>query len=162
MNSKQNALTETYLKLKHLVEKVAWNHWEHFGGDVEEHIANANLLFIEAFNNYDSSKSQIQTHIWHRIYYGLLSIENKEQERKRIRVKTISNKDSLFFTHPETVKITELLDEINSDLKLLILMAFEPDGRKPTKKNLTQNLIKEGWTWGQIRNEIKNLEEILS
>ena len=83
-NLERDIMMEAYLDLKVMIVGLAKSHWLKFGGDIEEIIADANLIFIEAFGKHDENRAALTTWTFFIIRQKLIVIQQKMNKRKQI------------------------------------------------------------------------------
>ncbi len=70
---RKDVLTETYDNVKYLIFKIVWKFKGRYGGNFEELLAEANLLYILAYDTHDETLSALSTWLYTKIWKGLLS-----------------------------------------------------------------------------------------
>ena len=156
---RKDILEETYKDMEKLILKVTWKFQTRYGGEIDDLIGQANLLFILAFDEYDESKkTQLSTWLWHYINRGLWNYIKTENHKNN----HISIDDEDKNINPQTsdsFSILELLDELEQDTLLIIRLFLE------TPNELIASILNEGKQMNHIqgfmrrrlRNRLKQL-----
>ena len=158
---RKEILSETYKDMAKLIFNIAWRFQLRHGGDIDDLISEANLLFINAFDEHDESRSQLST--WLTRYIGSGLWDYIKNERKRVHL-SIEDKDSPQVFNP--FSIMELLDEMGKDALIIVQLFLETptevilkalEGGKQMKhmrgymrRRLRNRLRQMGWTVHRI------------
>ena len=178
---KQDILSEAYIDTEKLIKKICWNFHRKYGGDVEEWIAEANLIFIDTYNSYDNQRGAFSTwlslHIWKRLltYKSTLNRQcppvfaNLKEDVDLI--KFIIDPTSIttpFFSSMELLdgmkqSTIELIEIIWNPPKKLTKMKIK-SGASPchTKVALRKYLRKADWSWKRIQESFAELEGVIN
>ena len=171
---RKDALTETYEDVRGLIFETCWKFQKGHGGDIEELIAEANKLFVLAYDSYDNKKSQFTTWLVSSIKNGLkrfVQTEWRQSHPSLSRVKEHNPYQEYEYT--ESFSVLELLDEMEKDAHIimqlfldtpreLFVSAVSSDGKPKhiqvcMRKRLRNRLRQMGWT---IRRITKSFDEI--
>ncbi len=171
----KDTLTETYIDVQNLINKIVWKFCNEYGGVFEEYQAEANLSFILAYNTYNENKAQFSTWLYFYIRKRLLTYTKRLYEQWPYP--NTMNEYTLEYIQNEKIYSSfspmELLDEANEDVKLLINLIWEPppeildakikSGNHPChiKIVLRNYLFKIGWTGRRIKESFEEIERIL-
>jgi len=174
---RKDILTETYIDVENLIYDIVWKFIRKRGGDFEELAAEANLLYVLAFDSYNESKGAFSTWIHFCVWKGLLNFIKQTRQENRYGVAfcgldegegQVLGKKSCPFS------LSEMLEEISEDSKTLISLVFAPPeaitkrelekGLSPCKTRvyLKGYLYTLGWTSKQIRTSFREIREILN
>jgi len=173
---RKDVLEETYEDMENLILKITWNFHTRNGGDIDDLIGQANLLFIYAFDKYDENKkAELSTWLWHYINKGLKTYIRKERNHNYI---SIDDKDRNI--NPQTFdsfSIIELLDELEQDTLTVIQLFLETpneiiqsvlDNGKQMKhmrgymrRRLRNRLKQMGWTIRRISEAFEKIKEAI-
>lgn len=185
MNSilRREILTETYKDMRELISATVRKFWNAYGGDLDDLHAQANLLFIYALDDYDSSKgAKLSTWLTIRIRTGLLDYRKAGYKSKHLLIEDLLA-DGLspdFIEAKSKIKknfsVMELLDELGQDAHVVLwLFLTTPkevmqdildskkrvDGVRSCMKNRLYNRLRQmDWTIRRIReafDEVKNV-----
>lgn len=148
-------LTQTFLEFEEHINNIIRRFHFRYGGDIEELKAEANLMFVLAFDSYDEIK-KIPFIGWVSfcIWKHLLNYIKKEYKQKFISLDNQINDENTFNSiisktpyHP--FYLTELLDELHNDSKFIIRLLFNP----PEK--LKQRILNKGTKPKNVRIGLK-------
>ena len=81
----QDAYAETYEDVKALIWYTVLNFNRKHGGDVEEQVSIANLMFMEALAKHDPERSSFVTYLVWKIWWRLMKDLNKQIQRQAAR-----------------------------------------------------------------------------
>ena len=81
----RDAYTETYEDVKALIWHTVLNFNRRHGGDVEEQMSIANLMFMEALERYEQDRSSFVTYLVWKIWWMLMKDLNKQIQRQAAR-----------------------------------------------------------------------------
>lgn len=172
---RKDILTETYKDMQKLVAGAAWNFWYIYGGDVDDLIAQANLIFIDAFDTYDSSRSKLTTWLTFKIRKGLFEYMRNGNGHRLMHARI---DDEFIKKQPAPngdFSVIELVDEMEQDARIVLQLFLETPrevmvnilnsnrridhAQAHMRKRLRNRLRQMGWTVRRIRKafeEIKN------
>lgn len=175
---RRDILTETYRDMQMLVAGAAWDFWRTYGGDIDDLMAQANLIFVDAFDTYDPGRSKLTTWLTFKIRKGLLRymINENRQELRRVQI------DDVFIeTHPASNKdfsVMEMLDEMEQDAHIVLQLFLETprdimvsilNGNRRTdhaqahmRRRLKNRLRQMGWTMRRIKEAFEEIREATS
>lgn len=172
---REHVLTETYKDTKNLIYNIVWAIHRIYGGDVEALEAQANFLFIKAYDTYKEDEGEFSTWLYHTIYRGLQTFQNKFI--LNIRPKTTTYCELMFDFVDTSLSPNEwidILDEFGVDAKevisILIDMPEEVRGRAVKKGGKPQNircavreylLYKIGWNADRIWETFYEIREVM-
>ena len=174
----KDILTETVKDEENLINKLAWKFCRSFGGRFEDIQAEANLLFVEAYNHYDETKAKLSTWLYHYIWGRL-----KNTLRKN-RIHCYQLPDDRFDEDDAHLEVLlkepaspffELMDSASDDVRDIIQLALFPPAVPFTDKDfqmgtsyckarveLRSHLRNLGWTWDRIKESFTEIREILN
>ena len=171
---RQDVLTETYNDVENLINEIVWRFCERYGGEFKDYRAEANLLFILAYDCFDETKGALSTHLYFRIWKGLLSFI-----RLKIKQRPSPKVDSDVLLQFEDwswnpFSVVDLIDEANEDVRTLINLIWEPNeeiintkmktGQNPCHfravlKNYLRNI---GWTQKRVRESFVEITKLIN
>lgn len=171
---RKNTMTKTYEDVRNLIFETCWRFQKGHGGDIEELIAEANKLFILAYNSYDSEKSQFTTWLVFKIKKGLETLIRTEWRQSHPSLSRIKGHNPYQENeYTESFSVLELLDEMEKDAHIILQLFLDTprevfvsaicSGRKPKhiqvcmRKRLRNRLRQMGWT---IRRITESFDEI--
>jgi DNA-directed RNA polymerase specialized sigma subunit len=148
---RKDVLTETYEDMKNLIFDTTWKVQRTFGGDIDDLMGQANLLFIQAFDSYDETKAKLTTWIASYITTGLRLYLTKERKQKYI---IVDFREIEIAQAPNTFCITELIDEMEQDVHIIVQLFLE------TPKDVIISFLDEDnhmrHLQGHLKRRIKN------
>jgi len=175
---RRTSLEETYKDVENLIYTITWKFQNKYGGIFEELRAEANLLFVIAFDSYDPKKARFSTWLFHNIWNGLLTYKQTihkqtpythySKEESVSMHQEIEDKQGLF------TKTFEILDEVGESAKTIIELILSPPEsftHISTKAGnsgchirvaIRQHLSSLGWTARQIRESFAEITEVIS
>lgn len=176
---RMNALTETYIDTENLINKIAWSFYDTYGGEFDEWKAEANYLFLLAYDSYKNGKSQFSTWLYLKVWFGLIKYM-KTLRKQCSSIFPNTNASSIEFVKKELPNKTtqtylfsplEMLDGLNTDSKTIIRLILQPKeitnkiktGPHPchVKKAIKKYLNNLGWTSRRIKESFKEIKEVL-
>lgn len=175
---RREILAETYEDVKLLIFGAVWKFCGGYGGNVDDLISQANLIFIDAFDSYDPSKgAKFTTWLTWKIKKGLLDYMRKE----RVYVTDIHISNEFIEEYPaldRSFSVMELLDEMGQDAYIVLQLFFETprdvmanivnnynraDHAQTAMRNRLQNRLRQmGWTMRRTKKAFEQLKEITS
>jgi len=178
MEDRQGILNETYQKHKNLIYQIVWRFKDKNGGDFEELLAEANLLFVLSIESYKEGKGAYNTWLHHVIRTGLQDFKrfiNQETCVKGKYESKIRSAESLQQTKKvhDGFCLVELLEDVGEDAKIIMELVYEPTQalqQLALKNKLTQRTRKTielflhnnlGWQKKRIKRSFKEIQERL-
>jgi len=172
---RKNVLEETYEDVQKLIFGVVWKFWSLYGGCIDDLIGQANLIFIDAFDRYDSSKGvKITTWIAYKINKGLFDYMRKGngyEPHTQIDGEFVE----MFAAPNKNFSVMELLDKMGQDAHIVLQLFLETPRetivgirndydridhvQAAIRKRLRNRLRQMGWTARRIKeafDQIKN------
>jgi hypothetical protein len=180
-NTDKDAKTEAYQQYQKVVYSICWKFYKKYGGNLSEIFAEANKLFLVAFNSFDPSKSKLSTWLHTKIYGGLICYRNQTEciSKQRHITKIITVEDLTLYEKPyDQFILDELYDELLGDSLLVAKLFFNPPSdfinfsyelsvklnytKTRTKKVISLYLSeKKRWNQNRITNAFNQLKEKL-
>lgn len=176
---RKEVLAETYKDMQKFIAASAWDFWESYGGDFDDLIAQANLIFIDAFDKYDPSRgAKLSTWIAFKIRVGLCEYmrNGNVYETPHIPID-----DKFAETYPasnDNFSVLEFLDEMEQDARIVLQLFLETprdvmenilNSRKKTnhvqsamRKRLQNRLRQIGWTMRRTREAFEQIKNVTS
>lgn len=152
---RKEILTETFKDMEGLIVDAAWKFWRTYGGDIDDLIAQSNLIFIDAFDTYDSSKgAKLTTWVTLKVKYGLLSYMRGGNVYGTTHV---SIDDDFADTYPESNKnfsVMEMLDDLEQDARIVLQLFLETP--REILSSILNNSKRVDSTQAAIRNRLQN------
>lgn len=180
MNKKARkaVLTEAFANSRNLIASIAWHFWQANGGDLDDLIAQANLLFIDAVDSYDPTKNaKLSTWIFITVRNGLL-----EYVRNRNVYKTTYTAidDEFVDTYPASsndISVMEFIDDMTQDAHIVLSLFLETpreilvnirndnkriDHARFTMRNRLWNRLRQnGWSKHRTTNAFKEIKSLI-
>lgn len=179
---RREILTETYKDMQKLISATVRRFWNSYGGDLDDLHAQANLIFINAVDDYDSSRAKMTTWLTIRIRNGLLDYIKGEYKSKHLLIEDLLA-DGItpdFIESKSKIKkdfsVMELIDNLEQDAHIVLwLFLTTPkevmqdildskkrvDGVRSCMRNRLNNRLRQmGWTIRRIKeafDEVKNV-----
>jgi len=160
MNSRlrKDILTETYTDMRGLVSEMAWRFWKAHGGDLDDLKAQANLIFIHAVDNYDSSRAALTNWIAYRIKKDLHRYLHNGYVPEHRSI-GIEHDDEVNFEFEskskENFSVMELLDEMEQDTRI-VLCLFLNTPKEVILSIFDDKKCRLDHTGGKMRNRLRN------
>lgn len=173
---RKDALTETFLDIENLIYKVVWDFKDHYGGDFEQLLAEANLLFVLAYDTHNEAKAGFTTWLHFCIRKGLLSFKRRiRQENKYTKFFPLEETNPTHEKFYQPLCFFELFDEFGADSKQIIELILNPptelvglvfeEGKynpHTFKAELRTYLSSLGWTGRRIKESFNEIREVIS
>lgn len=174
----QSAATDTYLEVEKLLHKVVHDFSRRYpGGDYEEMLGDARLLYFQAYLSYDPSKAAFTTHVQFRVWKGLLDIKRRDSERATRMTRSYdyplenAHKEDSFnidqFAQEELPgRNAQVIKEILKDPPDCIQRALRQyekgqKNRMMLRNALTEYLLDIGWALHQISETYSEIREAM-
>lgn len=174
-------LEETYKDVQKLIFATAWDFWNIYGGSIDDLIGQANLIFIEALDDYDSSRgTKLTTWVAFRIKKGMLDYR-RNQNRNKYKPTYFSIVERPLKIYPLSDKefsVMELLDELGQDAHIVLQLFFDTpreimvdirnshqriDYVQAAVRNRLRNRLRQmGWTMKRIRKAFDEIKGVTS
>jgi len=158
MNSKlhKEILTETYEDMRGLVSETAYRFWKTYGGDLDDLKAQANLIFIHAVDDYDSSRSQLTTWLVFRINKRLLDYMRRGYVPTHSSIGDGHDDDFQFeLKSNKNFSVMELLDEMEQDA-CIVLCLFLNTPKEVVETIFNNKNFRLDHTGGKMRNRLRS------
>lgn len=161
---------QAHLQIERMIEKVVTNFHHKNGGDRDELLAEAKLIWLKALPHYDSTRSKITTFSWIVIWRGLISYNRKVYRRhSRESVGTI---DYPLPDHSNSGFLRSLLFEVSEDARIIVEMILDTPRHLGTWLNsqwamrqilpiVENRLHGMGWDSIRIENRFQEIREAL-
>lgn len=117
------ALTETYAEVREAVVGTARKFQARYGGDSQELLAQANLLFVTAVRDYLPDRGQFLPWLRFRVWTGLAEMTREELRRHKSRN---SGLDVDTIPRKAPSGLTALLVDLSNDARALIALLLDP------------------------------------
>lgn len=170
---RKEILSEVYQDLQEAITYTVLGFVRRYGGDFEELRADANLLFVQAYDKHDESKGSLVT--WVKFYVFKNLLEKLRSRLYRQAAHGRSNKDVLTLPAPAEFGLMEFLDGLPLEVAAVVKMTLDPPpdvllsveqlgGFKPHRvRNAIREFLKDlGWASSQITDLFQNIREVLS
>ena len=178
-NLRKKILAETYADMRGLVSETAYRFWRNHGGDLDDLKAQANLIFIYAVDDYDSSKgTKISTWVAYRIKKRLLDYMRSGYVPNHNSIGDEHDDDFQFESKSnENFSVMELLDEMEQDARIVLCLFlntpkevlltifddknFRLDHTGGCMRNRLRNRLRQmGWTIRRIRKAFDEIKSV--
>ena len=123
-----DATTETYWDIKNLIFDTVWKFQQRYGGDFDEMVAEANLIYIQAFLSHNPNKSQFSTWLRFILWKGLIDFKRFiREENKHIKIEHFEEIEN-FYSYPAPLYIPfwDLVSGLSDDAKTIVQLILEP------------------------------------
>ena len=126
-----NPKEQTYLDVEKLIKHIVWKFQRKYGGDFEELLGEANLLFILAYNDYDKEKAKFSTwltfYITTRLQNKLLKETKHPMSQNRLWVLSADKWTKDTRTCPPPEDIVDLMDLFWGDTRYIVDLVSSPE-----------------------------------
>ena len=156
MNPKirRKMLTETYIDMKGFISGTAYRFWIIYGGDLDDLKSQANLIFINAVDDFDSSKgTKLSTWIVYKIQKRLLDYMRNGYLPTHTSIDELF--DEIESKPNENFSVMELLDELEQDAHI-VLQLFLDTPREVILNIFEDKNFRLDHTGGKVRNRLRN------
>lgn len=116
-------IDETYADVEKMLWAICHKHQAKCGGDIDDLMGEAGLLFMEACGNHDPSQSKFSTWLYQTVNFGLISAT-----RCRRKTKTFVDSDAVESAQerPKSkFNIGEFLAELSDDAMIVARLMLE-------------------------------------
>jgi len=175
---RKEILSETYEDMKKLIFKVSWEIKASHGGEINDLIGQANLLFIYALDEYDETESGLSTWLRRYIRAGLKNYIRSEQRHKSRHVQISIDSIDVNLQVFDSFSLMELLDEMGEDALTIVQLLFETpndilltalkSGKRMNhmksymRRRLRNRLRQWGWTACRITKTFGEMRKVIS
>ncbi len=118
----RDARTETYQDIQNLIYDVVWKFKRAYGGDFDEMISKANMIFMEAFFSHQQKKASFSTWLHDRLWWGLMDHYRKTRLEKD-RVETRESLEDI--PAPIFMPFCELISELSQDAQTIVELILD-------------------------------------
>lgn len=181
-NLRREILTETYQDMRRLILSNAWKFWKIHGGDLDDLIAEANLIFVDACDSYDPGRgAQLGTWISFRIKKRLISYMRKKGSGYGSHTSIDDHFEipcTLLDYRGNNFSVMELLDEMEHDTWIVLELFFETprnilvkirnkhnriDHVQAALRNRLRNRLRQmGWTRRRIEGAFDKIKNVIN
>ena len=145
---RQDILTETYKDMKGLLIHIAKAVYASYGGDLDDLISQASLIFLEVLGDYDVKRAGMSTFLTITVSRRLFYYARKNLQPSYLSIDDVVQK-SVFKKEPN-ISVMDFLDEFSSDALVVLSVFFE------TPKEIFAHLSEGPNLQYHMRNRIKN------
>ena len=148
-----------YLSLRNMLAKLVLKIQHRHGGDFDDLMSEANLLFVRACHTHDSSKSRLITWVYTKVWYGLLDHVRavaKHQQWDCEDLDQVADKPRF--------NVQDLLREVSGDAADIIRLIVDDDGRDAAREKrsaVVQHLLSIGWAADRIIESFREIRDAL-
>lgn len=150
---------ELYSTHKELLVNIARGFLRRYGGELEEWVSRANLIYVEAVKVYTEEKGKLESFLLRRVWSRLMS-----------QVRKASQRGSWYKEHlledPYSLPQKREGIDLTKDARTLIKLAVDNPivtRTKPSDRRLllTDLLLETGWGLNRILRAFENIREVL-
>lgn len=150
---------ELYLQNKKIIYKHAGFFSKKYGVEIEEVLSEANLIYCEAVENYDSGRAAFSTYLWNQLNHclGTFCKNIISQREKEIASNFLAEQpyrdqfeDNFFFR--------DTLNKISDDEKEVVNFILKDQSRWLTKEKIKKELRQRGWKYPRIERTFNNVQ----
>ncbi len=172
-----DATTETYRDIRNLIFDTVWKFQKQYGGDFDEMVAEANLIYMKCFISHNPNKSRFSTWLRFHLWKGLIDFKRFiREENKYVRIERFEEIENFhLYPAPSYIPLWDLVSELSNDAKTIVSLILEPPGimqsaalRKGTapcniKRALQIHLSYIlGWSANQIKDSFQEITTVLN
>ena len=171
-----DAVTETFYDVRKLIYGTVWQFQKQHGGDFDEMVAEANLIYIKAFMSHNPSKGKFSTWLCFCLGKGLIDFRRFIREENRyVSIEHFEDWGEYQIQTPPRSTFLELINEVSSDTKTIIDLLMEPTNELQTalmKKKSVKYYHKQalrahltsvlGWSNSRIKESFQEIVEVLN
>jgi len=174
MDITTNPIEQTYLDTQKLIYHIVWEFQKKYGGDFDELMGEANLIFMLTYHDYKKGGAKFSTLLHTYITNGLKGKLRKNYRTPKIN-RNITNLEDIAVAHSENM--VDVIDLFQDDAKCVIELALNPDKaakllsmyyeKSRSRKGMTY-YIKEylkqdlGWNTKRITFVLKQIKKIIA
>lgn len=127
MQHNQNILDETYHDVKSLLDSIVKQHRVRYGGHYDDLRADANSLFVEAYDNYDPEQGDffhwIKYFVWIKLLYA------RRIQLKRSKKYCTCDLDTVPTNDPAYFDLEDFIGGLSQDAGKVVKLAVNPPQR---------------------------------
>lgn len=147
---RKEILTETYKDVQRLIFATVWKFWNIYGGDIDDLIGQAHLIFIDTVDNYDSSRgTKFTSHIAARIKARLFDYMRKGNGYKP-HAQIDDEFAGLYLAPNENFSVIELLDEMGQDAHIVLQLFLE------MPRDFMVNILNKSGRMDHVQSAVRN------
>lgn len=170
----KDILEDAYTHTEKLVTKIAWKFTNRYGGEFDEWLSEANLIFIDACQSYNGRSSLI-TWLWYKLHWGLYKcLKIRTSEQRTISLEELDSDDvpveDIFPAKTQNNLVYTISHVSASSQELWGLLVDPPDELRgeldADNPEATWDAIqrycewKLRWTWREMQSAIAELREL--
>lgn len=119
----ESALETTYHDVSRIIDRVVRTHYRRFGGHFEDLRANANQIFIEAYETFQATRGSFENWLAYKTRIQLLSDLRLELCRKS-RYEDECEMESIAIYDPNPFDVEDFIGGLSSDAASLVRIVF--------------------------------------
>lgn len=172
-------IDDAYLSVKGMIYSLAKRFNNQYGGEFDDIIGEANLIFVTAYKKFDASRGALTTWIYCKVWHGLVGKARRyaKEAKKATEYAEVKRVDENLrqqgCVRPNTF-LLEFMDSVSKEAREIITLALDmPDdvvqlaiqyGGQPrnARDAIKRHFYEEaGWTWRQVRASFNEIKEVL-
>lgn len=158
------AMTTTYEDVQELVRATALRFHRRYGGDLQEILQNAGLLYTQAYYRYKEERGSFARYVKFYIFRELQErLRNECSRNARLKQHQLDT-DQLWREPTEQFSLSDFVEELGQDARKVVELLFaEPNQphQRPTKGTLRRWLHNLGWTARRIVESFDEITRVL-
>lgn len=141
-----DAITETYQDIQNLIYDVVWKFKKAHGGDFDEMVSEANVIYMDAYLNHNPNRANFTSWLYRKLIWGL-SERHRTLLLKNHREQTSG--EMYEFSSPTVRRpFYELLTELGQDARTIVELILE------MPEVMEQNALSNGTTPRNIQSAL--------
>ncbi len=172
-----DATTETYFDVQNLIFDTVWKFQRQNGGDFDEMVAEANLIYMKCFISHNPNESQFSTWLRFTLWKGLINFRRFiREENKYMTIQYIEEIENFhLYPAPSYIPFWDLVSELSDDTKTIVSLILEPPeimqsaalrkGTAPCNIKTALRIYLSyilGWSASQIKDSFKEITAVLN
>ena len=176
----QDICEQAYTQVEKMIHKICWEFHLRYGGEIDEWVSEAHLLFMQSIIEHDSNRSQFITLLWNRLkwhFFDTIRQRVKDSKINFVSIQEITAEhadiDDFLPSHKSTPCFMVLIEQASEPVQTLwSLVNYPPpeliedinnDDPAASWDALQRYLnYSMKWSWEQMHSAMKELREICS
>lgn len=163
----EDPIAATYKDVEGVIHKAVQRHIKNYGGDYEDLLAQANLIFMKIYKDFDPDKGMFGKRVRFIIEKRLVDSHRREwkvnpKDRRESNGEFYSPVDH--YPQKSRFNIKNLMENISDDAKIAVNLALGiADEQKPdvTREVLIELLFSLGWSGQRVNDAVNEVRGAL-
>lgn len=149
-------LTRAFEENQRIIYRAAWQVWGIYGGDIDDYFGQAQIIFMKAFDDYETDRgAKLSTWIFLKVRGGLIDAVRHERAARRSPASRIDNAQlDLYPSIHKRFSIFEFVDELNEDARCVLNLFL--DTPRDVFVQLRNSCTRVDHVQAHLRNRLRN------